>query len=131
MWSYLLRFKSDDQASAATFFSAAGGQASGITGITSNSGSGSWVHTGGFSAGDPDFYGGDRDISYLCNIYDPIANIVVAKHPTVQYCGISNACTATSLGGTQIVYGTTSLAQALSSSAASALRSSIQLTSAR
>lgn len=48
--AYSLRFKSDDQATAATFFSASGGQAGGITGITSSSGTGAWVHTGTFSA---------------------------------------------------------------------------------
>jgi len=108
--SYSLRFKSDDQASAATFFSAAGGQASGITGITSNSGSGSWVHTGGFSAATLTSTVATGTSPISATSTTPIANIVVAKHPTVQYCGISNACTATSLGGTQIVYGTTSLA---------------------
>lgn len=45
-----IRFKSDDQGTAITPFSACGGQGTGITGITSNSGSGSWAHTGNFSA---------------------------------------------------------------------------------
>lgn len=48
--AYSLRFKSDDQSLAATFFSAAGGQGTGITGITSNSGTGAWQHTGSFAA---------------------------------------------------------------------------------
>jgi hypothetical protein len=45
-----LRFKNDAGNNATAWLSASGGYASGITGITSSSGSGSWVHTGGFSA---------------------------------------------------------------------------------
>jgi hypothetical protein len=44
------RFKSDDQSSAVTPLSLCGGYGTGITGISSNSGSGSWAHTGSFSA---------------------------------------------------------------------------------
>lgn len=40
------RFKNDAQGSAVTPLSVCGGQASGITGITSNSGTGLWSHTG-------------------------------------------------------------------------------------
>jgi hypothetical protein len=46
LWSsgvYSLRFKNDAQSSATPFFTAIGGFAGGITGITSNSGSGSWT----------------------------------------------------------------------------------------
>lgn len=46
LWSsgvYSLRFKNDAQSSATPFFTATGGFAGGITGITSNSGSGSWT----------------------------------------------------------------------------------------
>jgi hypothetical protein len=42
-------FANDAFTAGLPFFTATGGQASGITGITSNSGSGSWVHTGAFS----------------------------------------------------------------------------------
>jgi hypothetical protein len=48
--SFAARFKNDAGSSALTWLAAAGGQAAGITGITSNSGSGSWAHTGAFSA---------------------------------------------------------------------------------
>jgi len=68
------------------------------------------VHTGGFSAATLTSTVATGTSPISATSTTPIANIVVAKHPTVQYCGISNACTATSLGGTQIVYGTTSLA---------------------
>ncbi|MGZ2484277.1 hypothetical protein ACVITL_002800 [Rhizobium pisi] len=44
------RFKNDAGNSATTWLKASGGQAAGITGITSNSGSGAWVHTGAFAA---------------------------------------------------------------------------------
>lgn len=44
------RFKSDNQSTAIVPLSLCGGQGTGITGITSNSGSGVWVHTGNFSA---------------------------------------------------------------------------------
>lgn len=44
------RFKSDDQSIAITPLSLCGGQGTGITGITSSSGSGTWSHTGPFSA---------------------------------------------------------------------------------
>jgi hypothetical protein len=44
-----MRFKSDDQATAIIPISACGGQGTGITGIISNSGTGSWVHTGSFT----------------------------------------------------------------------------------
>jgi hypothetical protein len=45
-----LRFKNDAGSSATPVFAAAGGQASGITGITSNSGTGKWIHTGDYNA---------------------------------------------------------------------------------
>jgi len=48
--AYQLRFKNDSQASALAALQITGGQASGVTGITSTSGSGNWVHTGGFQA---------------------------------------------------------------------------------
>jgi hypothetical protein len=41
------RFKNDAGSTAVTWLSATGGQAAGITGITSSSGTGNWVHTGG------------------------------------------------------------------------------------
>ena len=44
--SYQIRFANDSGNSAIVPFAISGGQASGITGIASNSGSGSWVHTG-------------------------------------------------------------------------------------
>jgi hypothetical protein len=47
--SFSARFKNDAGSSTVTWLSASGGQAAGITGITSNSGSGSWAHTGAFS----------------------------------------------------------------------------------
>jgi hypothetical protein len=43
------RFKNDAQDTAVTPLSLCGGQGTGITGITSNSGSGVWAHTGNFS----------------------------------------------------------------------------------
>jgi hypothetical protein len=48
--TFSARFKNDAGSSTATWLSATGGQASGITGVTSNSGSGSWTHTGDFIA---------------------------------------------------------------------------------
>jgi len=45
-----LRFKNDAGNTAIPALAIAGGQASGITGITSTSGSGSWAHTGAFSS---------------------------------------------------------------------------------
>lgn len=45
-----LRFLNDAHSTAAVPLSITGGQASGITGIASNSGSGSWIHTGSFTA---------------------------------------------------------------------------------
>lgn len=45
-----LRFANDAHNAVATPLTVTGGQASGITGITSNSGTGSWVHTGSFGA---------------------------------------------------------------------------------
>jgi len=42
--SYSLRFKAMISGQCTTFFAAAGGQASGITGITSSSGTGTWTH---------------------------------------------------------------------------------------
>jgi hypothetical protein len=45
-----LRFKNDAGSSATPALSVAGGQAAGISGISSNSGSGSWAHTGDFTA---------------------------------------------------------------------------------
>jgi hypothetical protein len=44
------RFLNDAYSAATNFLVVNGGQAAGITGITSNSGSGSWVHTGPFAA---------------------------------------------------------------------------------
>ena len=35
----------------------------------------------------------------------PVANMVVAKHPTVQYCGITGTCSATAQTNGQIVFG--------------------------
>lgn len=43
------RFKNDAGSTAITWLAASGGQASNITGITSNSGTGAWVHTGNMS----------------------------------------------------------------------------------
>jgi len=48
--AYQIRFKSDSQATALAALQITGGQAGGVTGITSTSGSGSWAHTGAFSA---------------------------------------------------------------------------------
>lgn len=48
--AFSARFKNDAGSSTATWLSASGGQAAGITGIASNSGTGSWAHTGAFSA---------------------------------------------------------------------------------
>lgn len=48
--SFSARFKNDAGNSTVTWISASGGQAAGITGITSSSGSGAWAHTGTFSA---------------------------------------------------------------------------------
>jgi hypothetical protein len=45
-----LRLKNDAGSSATAAFSVTGGQAAGISGITSNSGSGAWTHTGDFAA---------------------------------------------------------------------------------
>jgi hypothetical protein len=44
-----LRFRNDAGDTAIPWLSATGGFASGITGITSNSGTGAWVHTGNFT----------------------------------------------------------------------------------
>ena len=211
--SYSLRFKSDDQASATTFFAAAGGQASGITGITSSSGTGTWTHTGPFTATGnitaPSFIGnassatnlpggllgsmpyqsaasttamlagstssaiavltqqGNGTISAIpawnaatgtglvvfatsptiatptltgttnsgpitangalttnlslvstratgtapltVTSVTPVANMVVAKHPTALYCGTAAACTATAALNSQMVYGSATL----------------------
>jgi hypothetical protein len=48
--SIKFRFANDARNAFLDVFSITGGQASGVTGITSSSGSGSWVHTGAFSA---------------------------------------------------------------------------------
>jgi hypothetical protein len=45
-----LRLKNDAGSSATAALSVTGGQAAGISGITSNSGSGAWTHTGDFAA---------------------------------------------------------------------------------
>jgi hypothetical protein len=45
-----LRFKNDAGSTAAPWLAASGGQASGITGITSDSGAGTWAHSGDLSA---------------------------------------------------------------------------------
>jgi hypothetical protein len=47
--SFSARFKNDAGSSTVTWLSAAGGQASGVSGITSNSGTGAWAHTGTFT----------------------------------------------------------------------------------
>jgi hypothetical protein len=48
--SIKFRFANDERNAFLDVFSIAGGQASGVTGITSTSGSGDWAHTGSFSA---------------------------------------------------------------------------------
>ncbi|ENN86072.1 hypothetical protein RHSP_32039 [Rhizobium freirei PRF 81] len=64
------RFKNDAGSAAIPWLKGCGGQAAGVTGITSNSGSGSWVHTGGFSVNNfnnitltPSISGGTPTIS--------------------------------------------------------------------
>lgn len=52
------RFKSDDQSTAVVPLALCGGQGTGITGITSNSGSGTWAHTGNFSVTGTGSFGG-------------------------------------------------------------------------
>lgn len=47
--TFAARFKNDAANSVVTWLSASGGQAAGITGITSTSGTGSWAHTGNFT----------------------------------------------------------------------------------
>lgn len=44
------RFTKDDGSAATSWLTGTGGYGTGITGITSNSGSGTWAHTGSFSA---------------------------------------------------------------------------------
>lgn len=39
----------------------------------------------------------------------PVANLVVAKHPTEQYCGTTTTCSATAQTGGQMVYGSVAL----------------------
>jgi len=86
--SYQLRFKSDDQSLATTFFNAAGGQGTGITGITSSSGTGAWAHTGPFST--------------TGTITSPSSIIAAAGGPnTPQNQGVSNVQLFTNTTGNQ------------------------------
>jgi hypothetical protein len=74
--TFSARFKNDAGSSTVTWLSASGGQAAGITGVTSNSGSGSWVHTGAFSASGAINASGGLTVKEGTNAKQGIATLV-------------------------------------------------------
>ena len=109
--AYQIRFKSDSQAAALAALQITGGQAGGVTGITSTSGSGSWAHTGAFSA-----TGASTASTHISTVATgtaplavtsttPVANLTISNHPTVVYCGTTTTCANTALTGSKTVIG--------------------------
>jgi hypothetical protein len=112
-----LRFANDGYTAFATALNISGGQASGITGITSTSGSGSWTHTGTFgvtqSGGNgialqPSANGGTPTLTTNG------ANSNVSLNISTQGSGGINLNSATAVTGTFSVTSTSTLTGAVS-----------------
>jgi hypothetical protein len=111
------RFKSDAQSSAVTPFSVCGGYGSGITGISSNSGSGSFTNTG--PLGVTQSNGNGIVLTPSANGGTPTlmtngANVNVSLNISTQGSGGINLNSATSVTGNLSVSGTSTLTGAVS-----------------
>lgn len=98
-----LRFANDAHSAVQVPFSVTGGQATGITGITSNSGTGSWTHTGDMAVSGQLVAG-----SGTLNVYSSSGTAVTTPHVVTGTVTLASGAGTATFTGNAIFSSTTS-----------------------
>lgn len=101
--SMQFRFKNDAGNTAVTWLSANGGQSSGITSISSNSGSGSWTHTGSMAVSGALVAG-----SGTLNVYSASGTAVTTPHVVTGNVTLASGTGTVTFTGNAVFSNTTS-----------------------